>query len=193
MCKVPRDHIPKMGYSSISSKETTAHRTDVRKGENMQQSFTSAATSINCSKLPVIYKKAVEMIQGRKVIDVGGGRFDNGIEYGATIGAAVTVYDPYNRTAEHNAAALAGRYDVALCSNVLNVIDSKEARRETLQICRSHAAETIITVYEGNGSGQGRQTGRDQWQENRRLADYIPECMEVFESVQMTRGMLVCR
>lgn len=40
---------------------------------------------------------------------------------------AVSIYDPFNRTPEHNAAVLAGSYDVAVISNVLNVIDSEAA------------------------------------------------------------------
>ena len=37
------------------------------------------------------------------------------------------------------------------------------------------AAALLITVYEGDGSGTGRQTAADSWQENRRTADYMDE------------------
>lgn len=42
------------------------------------QAFTSKATSINSSKAPAVYgmKKAVALMTGKAVIDVGGGRFD---------------------------------------------------------------------------------------------------------------------
>lgn len=89
--------------------------------------------------------------------------------------AAVSIYDPFNRTPEHNAAVLAGSYDVAVISNVLNVIDSETARGDVVRLAATKAAALLITVYEGDGSGTGRQTAADSWQENRRTADYMDE------------------
>lgn len=85
----------------------------------MKQRFTSRQTSINSTKAPAVYsmKRAVEAMTGKKVVDIGGGRFD---------------------TAQK-------------------------------------AAALLITVYEGDGSGTGRQTAADSWQENRRTADYMDE------------------
>lgn len=42
------------------------------------QSFTSANTSINSKKAPAIYSmpKAIELMKGKKVIDIGGGKND---------------------------------------------------------------------------------------------------------------------
>jgi hypothetical protein len=130
----------------------------------MKQRFTSKQTSINSTKAPAVYsmKRAVNVMTGKTVVDIGGGRFDTAAEAARVYGAAVSIYDPFNRTPEHNAAVLAGSYDVAVISNVLNVIDSE-------------AAALLITVYEGDGSGTGRQTAADSWQENRRTADYMDE------------------
>ena len=83
-------------------------------------------------------KRAVNVMTGKTVVDIGGGRFDTAAEAARVYGAAVSIYDPFNRTPEHNAALL-------------------------------------ITVYEGDGSGTGRQTAADSWQENRRTADYMDE------------------
>lgn len=85
----------------------------------MKQRFTSRQTSINSRKAPAVYSmpKAVDVMTGKTVIDIGGGRFD---------------------TAQK-------------------------------------AAALLITVYEGDGSGTGRQTAADSWQENRRTADYMDE------------------
>ena len=112
----------------------------------MKQRFTSKQTSINSTKAPAVYsmKRAVNVMTGKTVVDIGGGRFDTAAEAARVYGAAVSIYDPFNRTPEHNAAVLAGSYDVAVISNVLNVIDSEAA--------------LLITVYEGDGSGTGRQT-----------------------------------
>lgn len=160
----------------------------------MKQRFTSRATSINKDKLPAVYKKlGTKILKDAKIIDVGGGKFDNAVNWAKeACNASVTVYDPYNRTEEENRKALAGSYQFAICSNVLNVIDSRDARIETLKTCSSHAAITFITVYEGNGTGIGRKTGEDQWQENRKLASYEDECREVFHTVNRKRGMLIC-
>ena len=85
----------------------------------MKQRFTSRQTSINSRKAPAVYSmpKAVDVMTGKTVVDIGGGRFD---------------------TAQK-------------------------------------AAAILITVYEGDGSGTGRQTAADSWQENRRTADYMDE------------------
>lgn len=143
----------------------------------MKQRFTSRQTSINSRKAPAVYsmKRAVEAMTGKKVVDIGGGRFDTAAEVARVYGAAVSIYDPFNRTPEHNAAVLAGSYDVAVISNVLNVIDSEAARGDVVRLAATKAAALLITVYEGDGSGTGRQTAADSWQENRRTADYMDE------------------
>lgn len=96
----------------------------------MKQRFTSKQTSINSTKAPAVYsmKRAVNVMTGKTVVDIGGGQFDTAAEAARVYGAAVSIYDPFNRTPEHNAAVLAGSYDVAVISNVLNVIDSEVAR-----------------------------------------------------------------
>lgn len=123
----------------------------------MKQRFTSKQTSINSTKAPAVYsmKKAVDVMTGKTVVDIGGGRFDTAAEAARVYGAAVSIYDPFNRTPEHNAAVLAGSYDVAVISNVLNVIDSEAARGDVVRLAATKAA--------------------DSWQENRRTADYMDE------------------
>ena len=156
----------------------------------MKQRFTSAATSINSKKAPAVYsmKKAVEAMTGRKVVDIGGGRYDTGAEAARAYGAIVSVYDPYNRTAEHNESVLAGAYDVAVISNVLNVIDSEAARADVLKLAGSLASVVLVTVYEGDGTGTGRQTAADSWQENRRTASYIEEVERALEGFAVVRA-----
>lgn len=94
----------------------------------MKQRFTSRQTSINSRKAPAVYSmpKAVDVMTGKTVVDIGGGRFDT-------------------------------------------------AQGEVVQLAAQKAAALLITVYEGDGSGTGRQTTADSWQENRRTADYMDE------------------
>lgn len=133
----------------------------------MKQRFTSRQTSINSTKAPAVYsmKRAVDAMTGKRVVDIGGGRFDTAAEAARVYGAAVSIYDPFNRTPEHNAAVLAGSYDIAVISNVLNVIDSEAARGDVVRLAATKAAALLITVY----------TAADSWQENRRTADYMEE------------------
>lgn len=107
------------------------------------QTYTSKATSINSTKAPAVYrmKKAVALMSGKAVIDVGGGKFDTAAPVAAEYGATVAVYDPYNRDAEHNTRTLAGSYSVAVISNVLNVIDNAAARTEKDQERRTQTEQ----------------------------------------------------
>lgn len=48
----------------------------------MKQRFTSKQTSINSTKAPAVYsmKRAVNVMTGKMVVDIGGGRFDTAAE-----------------------------------------------------------------------------------------------------------------
>lgn len=146
----------------------------------MRQNYTSKNTSINAHKLPSIYsnRRVQEAIAGNRVIDIGGGKFDNATEYAKTLGADLQVYDKFNRTTEHNDRVLAGSYNVALCSNVLNVIDSLEARQDVIKLAGSKAPTIYFTVYEGDKTGTGRATGSDSYQCNRVTASYLQEIQQ---------------
>jgi len=161
----------------------------------MKQTITSAATSINGKKLPAVYKSAAfrqAMKDAASVTDFGAGKYDNArdhirSEYGKTL----YTYDPYNRTEEENAAALDHVADLGIISNVLNVINSAEARADLLKLARDHARTVLITVYEGNRSGHGRQTGRDSWQENRKTADYLQEVRAIFPAARIAGRVII--
>ena len=60
---------------------------------------------------------------------------------------------------------IGGRFDTA----------AEAARGDVVRLAATKAAALLITVYEGDGSGTGRQTAADSWQENRRTADYMDE------------------
>lgn len=161
-----------------------------------EQEFDSAATSINSSKLPAIYKM-VNFNEGDVVIDFGGGRFDNAVEYIKDKGATLVVYDPYNRSAEHNEQVLAtleenGGADAAVNSNVLNVIKEPEARTAVLQNIKKllkPGAPVYITVYEGRGDGVEGPT-KSGYQLNRKTEGYLDEVREVFPDA-IRKGKLI--
>ena len=164
-----------------------------------RQEKTSAATSINSAKLPVLYGK-VEFKTGTVNLDIGGGRFDNVTQFLATKGVRNYIYDPYNRSAEHNAAVARvtqeGQSDTVTISNVLNVIDSLDGRRQVLE----NAVDAVkpdgtvyITVYEGDASGVARSTGKDQFQLNRKTADYVAEVREYFDDVTVKNKVIIAK
>lgn len=155
--------------------------TDELELKQAQQEFSSAATSINSNKLPAIYNM-VEFLPGDVVVDFGGGKFDNAVNYLKDKNVTLLVYDPYNRSAEHNKEVLRllkehGGADAAVNSNVLNVIKEPEAREAVLKNIKKitkRGAPIYITVYEGRGDGAEGPT-KSGYQLNRKTGDYMNE------------------
>lgn len=170
--------------------------TDELELKQAQQEFSSAATSINSTKLPAIYKM-VNFRSGDVVVDFGGGKFDNAVNYLKDKDVTLLVYDPYNRSAEHNKEVLRilkehGGADAAVNSNVLNVIKEPEAREAVLRNIKKitkRGAPIYITVYEGRGDGAEGPT-KSGYQLNRKTSDYMDEIGSVFSNVKR-KGKLI--
>lgn len=144
----------------------------------MGQNFTSKATAVNgkAGKLPAIYKKI--NLDGLCILDIGCGAEVAHIRDYVTIeGGYWFGVDPYNRTMEQNVQEYyeyghAKGAKCAFSSNVLNIIDDEEAVETAVKAITGSGAY-FVTVYEGNGSGIGKQTGVDQWQRNAKLKEYL--------------------
>lgn len=170
--------------------------TDELELKQAQQEFSSAATSINSTKLPAIYNM-VNFRPGDVVVDFGGGKFDNAVNYLKDKDVTLLVYDPYNRSAEHNKEVLRilkehGGADAAVNSNVLNVIKEPEAREAVLKNIKKitrRGAPIYITVYEGRGDGVEGPT-KSGYQLNRKTGDYMNEVGKVFSNVKR-KGKLI--
>lgn len=164
--------------------------------EHPDQEYDSAATSINSNKLPAIYKM-VNFEPGKVYLDFGGGKFDNGVYFVKDKGATLLVYDPYNRSDEHNKQVLAelkenGGADAGLNSNVLNVIKESEARLAVLRNLKrmvKPGGDIYITVYEGSGKGNEGPT-KAGYQLNRKTEGYMDEVRQIFPDAQR-RGKLI--
>lgn len=160
----------------------------------VSQEITSAKTSIK--QVAGLFKDKNAKF-GKTNIDVGGGRFNLVTDYLAERGTKNMVFDPYNRGVDENAATLrylqnGGRADTATCANVLNVIREPDARANViLEVakCIRDGGTAYFTVYEGDGSGEGRQTSSG-WQNNRKTADYVSEIGQYFDDVQR-KGKLI--
>lgn len=179
-----------------SGKDVSESLKDEFELKQAQQEFSSAATSINSNKLPAIYNM-VEFRPGDVVVDFGGGKFDNAVNYLKDKNVTLLVYDPYNRSAEHNKEVLRllkehGGADAAVNSNVLNVIKEPEAREAVLRNIKKitkRGAPIYITVYEGRGDGAEGPT-KSGYQLNRKTGDYMDEVGSVFSNVKR-KGKLI--
>lgn len=160
------------------------------------QKYTSKNTSINTTKLPAIYN----MIDWDKVRDFYPYPcvFDYGVGKIETVKIIenflkekkipIFPYDLYNLTREQNQKSLHSKFltDLFICSNVICVIDDDI----TVQNIISNAIKTsqgkfrsinshcflptyFFKIYEGDKSGIGKQTGKDQYQRNMRVKDYL--------------------
>ena len=161
-----------------------------------EQGISSADTSINDRLLPASFKR-IAWRAGTINADIGGGRFDNATEFLASQGVQNVIYDPFNRTPEHNRSAIAkiagGKAHSATVNNVLNVIREPAARSLVIR----QAADAVgrdgtafFLIYEGAADGVGRQTSKG-WQENRKASDYEAEIRTVFGNVRRKGNMLV--
>jgi len=170
----------------------------------MAQSYTSSATSVNRSKLPAIYRKACKHFTASSpfIMDYGCGKYlDHIHEFLKGYGKVLYPYDPYNQPESVNNHtrsfldwAVDKGYEVdVVCSNVLNVIDSdyevEVIARNVRNIVRTTGGTAFITVYEGDRSGIGRVTGKDQYQRNEPLRNYL----RFFPTGKIEHGMIVIR
>ena len=150
----------------------------------MSQTYTSAGTSINRTKLPAVYRKVV--ITTPFVFDYGCGKYTAHIrDHVADQDAYYLPYDPYNQREPVNKKSLTmvdrccetHKPVTIVCSNVLNVINSDYEIETIVNNISNIVAYTdgvaYITVYEGDKSGVGRQTGKDQYQRNEPLKAYL--------------------
>lgn len=164
------------------------------------QTVTSKNTSINGNKLPKVFK-LVEARYGWEPgsinLDLGGGRYDNATEYLKDFEVKNLILDPYNRSDEHNDSVIkeieSNPVDTVTLSNVLCVIQERFIQDLILQMAYNHLRPggiLYLTTYEGDRTGVGRRTGKDQWQENRKLADYVEQVSRVFGACEAKYGMI---
>ncbi len=162
-----------------------------------KQAISSADTSIK--QIPAIFKsKSFEAEAGARNLDIGGGKYDLGTDYLKNErGVESSVYDPFNRSPEHNAAVLdefkQNPADTVTAANVLNVIAEPEARAEVIQQAFDHlkpGGKAYFDVYEGSRSGEGAATSKG-WQNNMKAQAFLEEVQSVFPDVQRKGTTLI--
>lgn len=168
--------------------------------EVADQEISSAETSINSSKIPTLFH-LVDFKDGSLNLDYGGGKFDNVADYlESEYGATNLVYDPYNRSSEHNKAVLDqvrknGGADTVTCSNVLNVIKEPSARLAVIRNCKNYlknGGTAYFTVYVGDSSGVGKITSKG-YQLNQKTPWYVDEISQVFSNVSRKGQLIIAK
>jgi ubiquinone/menaquinone biosynthesis C-methylase UbiE len=167
------------------------------------QKYDSKLTSINSSQLPKTVKFVEKLLQpGQQWLDVGGGRFDNSVEYFKNLKAELLVYDPFNRSQEHNAKVvkqiIEKKCDGVMCNNVLNVIAEKENRKQVIQQAFEAVKEdgfAFFLTYEGNKTGEAKITKQTKesncFQMNQKTEFYLDEIKEVFGKNVYRKGSFI--
>lgn len=159
------------------------------------QKYTSAKTSVNI--LPRTFK-AISFEPGTINLDYGGGRFDKATEFLATKGVKNYVYDPFNRSQEHNDAAIEailknGGADTVTCNNVLNVIMEDSIRLDVITRIKAllrPQGKAYFIVYKGDGTGIGKET-KSGYQLNRATKTYVDEVKRVFSNVTLYKDIII--
>lgn len=131
---------------TISSKETALHQ----------------LPALHKSK-PVLnhVKSLTESGEFPFILDYGAGKSaDLAAPYFTSLNAVYLPYDPFNLSGSEKNLKF-HRYDIVLCSNVLNVINCDKAMKYVITNVYGHLAKggkAFFKVYEGNGSGKGGVT-----------------------------------
>ena len=196
------DRVKSKDFKVVPSKTKKVSRTDIDSPKEQsvwsypKQLYDSADTSINVKLNPAGYnelKKRGEIKDGDVIVDIGGGRFDNLVQDAAEEGATVKVYDPFNRTPEHNSVVVDsvkdGQADMAMSHNVLNVIqEDKNIIDIALQAENAIKpnGKAHFSVYEGTGKGEGKVTTKG-YQRNEKTEAYVPLIEKVFGEGNVTR------
>jgi len=172
----------------------------------MKQAITSAATSLN--QVPAVLRLIDKTMPNPMafwaytdtVLDYGGGKYDKLTKALAKLKVRNLVYDPFNRSKEHNALVrqLVTTRPVhhGICSNVLNVIREPAVRLKILKDLSRWVEPggcVFITVYEGDKTSKGKRTSKG-WQANRPTKNYLREIRKVFPvAVVMSSSLILAR
>lgn len=195
------ENVPEQELSEyIRSRMPKIHEALEDDPEIADQEISSAETSINSSKIPTLFH-LVDFKDGSLNLDYGGGKFDNVADYlESEYGATNLVYDPYNRSSEHNKAVLDqvrknGGADTVTCSNVLNVIKEPSARLAVIRNCKNYlknGGTAYFTVYVGDSSGVGKITSKG-YQLNQKTPWYVDEISQVFSNVSRKGQLIIAK
>ena len=160
------------------------------------QTITSAGTSIRA--VAAVFKK-FKFKAGTRNADIGGGKYNDGTEFMKTLGVENLVYDPYNRTYQHNLEVMRrikdGQSDTVTVANVLNVIREDKPMDEVIamaKMCVRPGGTVYFQIYEGDKSGVGKETIKG-YQRNAKAATYQLAVSKYFKDVTVKGKFLFAK
>jgi hypothetical protein len=165
----------------------------------IEQKYTSEKTSI--ATINKIYKLLPELGYEKEtiILDYGCGKYNKNKEEAEKHGYRWFGYDPYNRSEIDNELALRlmklVKPHVIVCSNVLNVLESKAIIQNVISEIYNYSAEDTdiyITIYEGDKSGVGKVTTKG-YQRNEKVNDYKDYICEWFNIEYVKGNIIKCR
>lgn len=134
-------------------------------------------------------------------LDYGSGKYDNVTIELAKKKITNISYDPYNRSEQHNMNIInflsQNPVDTVTCSNVLNIIESKEIRQSIYyNIFNSLKAGGIAYFHVNEGNRSGISTILEDYnifQSNRRLSFYYYEMndLAIFSTIEKAGGLII--
>lgn len=168
-----------------------------------EQEYTSKNTNTNFSskKLPAVFTAIIKSVgysdKGYRNLDIGGGKYSHATDALIKIGIKNLVYDPFNRSVEHNQKVVneitKNPVDFVTISNVLNVVKEKENQVKILSqayFALKPQGCLYITVYEGGIklNTTPRKTLKG-WQNYKSLQWYLPVVLEIFPNAKIGTGL----
>lgn len=161
-----------------------------------EQKHTSANTSINSTKLPAVYNK-FKFQPGMRVLDYGCGKYVDHIKKKMDeLDCNWYGYDKFNQpeviNMETKHMMKNGRFDIGICSNVLNVIDSPDVIKYIVKELKDCCETAVFFIYEGNKSGIGKISKNDCWQRNESVDLYVELISDMGYNPIRKGNMIVC-
>lgn len=140
----------------------------------MKQEFSSKNTSSNYSKLPALFNKINwNLLKGMSVFDYGCGNPTTQSNIKTFLRKKEVTYKGFDLYWYSDDFSYIHQADLIICANLLCVIKEDEIVQKIINVILANNKPFIIQIYEGNKSGNGKQTGSDQYQRNLKTKDYL--------------------
>ena len=164
----------------------------------IQQEYTSAKTSLK--QVPAGFK-IVDKYFGWKPftnnLDIGGGKYDLMTQALAEKSVANLIYDPYNRSKEHNIDVILSCaesiIDTVTIFNVLNVIKEREIQREVIVMAYDSLKDGghvfVRSTYMNPTKASG-VTKSGTYQHYMTQKEYLEIVKEVFPNAELKHGII---
>lgn len=165
---------------------------------NQTQEFSSANSSLK--QIPrgyVIVDKYFGWKPNSINLDIGGGRYDLMSDALKEKGVTNLIFDPYNRTKEHNDKVLdickGSGADTVTIFNVLNVIKEYEIQIEVLNLALELVKDDGMVFIRSTYMNQKKQSGITKFgifQHYLTMKDYLTIVKRIFPKAEMKYGII---